>query len=95
VHLGVGPKNQVLQAVQAKLGIGPEHTISMGDDLPDLALAANSALFVAPKNARKEVIKRADFVTKAKGGKGAVREVCEWLLYAQGHWGQVIEENKG
>lgn len=95
VHLGVGPKAQVLQAVQKKLGIGPEHTISMGDDLPDLALAAHSALFVAPKNARPEVKQRADFITRKGGGKGAVREVCEWLLYAQGHWSNVLEENKG
>ncbi|MFT4648513.1 MAG: 3-deoxy-D-manno-octulosonate 8-phosphate phosphatase (KDO 8-P phosphatase) [Planctomycetota bacterium] len=95
VHLGVGPKAQVLQEVQKKLGIGPEHTISMGDDLPDLALAAHSALFVAPKNARIELIKRADFVTKKGGGKGAVREVCEWLLYAQGQWPKILEENGG
>ncbi|MBL4769699.1 MAG: HAD hydrolase family protein [Planctomycetes bacterium] len=95
VHLGVGPKAQVLKEVQKKLGIGPEHTISMGDDLPDLALAAHSALFVAPKNARPELIKRADFVTHKGGGKGAVREVCEWLLYAQGLWADILQENKG
>ncbi|MDF1837169.1 MAG: HAD hydrolase family protein [Planctomycetota bacterium] len=95
VHLGVGPKAAVLQQVQKKLGIGPEHTISMGDDLPDLALAAHSALFVAPKNARRELIKRADFVTHRGGGKGAVREVCEWLLYAQGHWSGILEEITG
>ncbi len=95
VHLGVGPKAEVLRAVQERLGIGPEHTISMGDDLPDLALAACSALFVAPKNARHEVKQRADFVTRKGGGKGAVREVCEWLLYAQGHWPKILEEYKG
>ncbi len=95
VHLGVDPKAQVLQAVQRKLGIGPEHTISMGDDIPDLALAAHSALFVAPKSARQEVKQRADFITRKGGGKGAVREVCEWLLYAQGRWSNVLEENNG
>ncbi len=95
VHLGVGPKAQVLQAVQKELGIGPEQTISMGDDLPDLALAANSALFVAPMTARPEVKERADFVTENGGGQGAVRELCEWLLFAQGHWSTVLEENQG
>lgn len=86
LRLGVGPKGPVLQAVQEELGIGPDQTLSMGDDLPDLALAEGSAMFVAPRNARGEVRQRADFVTKSKGGGGAVREVCEWLLYAKGHW---------
>ncbi len=86
LRLGVGPKGPVLRSVQEELGIGPEQTLSMGDDLPDLALADGSALFVAPRNARGEVRQRADFVTKANGGAGAVREVCEWLLYAKGFW---------
>ena len=86
LRLGVGPKGPVLRAVQEELGIGPDQTLSMGDDWPDLALAEGSAIFVAPRNARGEVRQRADFVTKNVGGAGAVREVCEWLLYAKGFW---------
>ena len=66
----------------------------MGDDLPDLGLAAKSALFVAPPNACPEVRERADLVTGAGGGRGAVRELCEWLLHAQGLWGTILEDNQ-
>ena len=95
LRLGVGPKTAVLQAVQEELGIAPEHTLSMGDDLPDLGLAARSAIFVAPKNARGEVRRRAHFVTKNRGGDGAVREVCEWILFAKGLWPEIAGELAG
>ena len=52
----------------------------VGDDVPDLALFNSVGLGIAVADARLEVQKNADFVTKAKGGEGAVREVCELLL---------------
>ncbi|HRV79813.1 MAG TPA: HAD hydrolase family protein [Planctomycetota bacterium] len=92
LRLGVSGKAQVLQSVQQELGIAPDRTLAMGDDLPDLGLAAHSGLFIAPKNARSEVRQRAHFVTRKRGGHGAVREVCEWLLYAKGHWSGIVED---
>ncbi|MEZ6019439.1 MAG: HAD hydrolase family protein [Planctomycetota bacterium] len=81
--------------MQEELGIPPERTISMGDDLPDLGLARRSALFIAPRNARADVRQRADFVTRSRGGAGAVREVCEWILHAKGIWPRLLEEQAG
>lgn len=83
VHLHVGPKAEVLAEIQERLGIDPSETAAMGDDLPDLDLAARAGFFAAPSNARPEVQERADLVTKAQGGFGAVRELVDCLLRAQ------------
>lgn len=84
LHLRVGDKERVLADVQAKLGVSVAETVAMGDDVPDLALAERAALFVAPANARAEVRARAGLVTRAAGGRGAVRELAERILAAQG-----------
>lgn len=79
-------KRASLRAIQEELGIEAAQTLSMGDDLPDLALARESGCFAAPANARAEVLEAAAIVTKAAGGSGAVREVCELILRAKGQW---------
>lgn len=84
LHLGVGDKARVLAELQRRLDVAPRHTVAMGDDLPDLALAAHAALFVAPASARPEVRERAGLVTRAAGGAGAVRELAERILGARG-----------
>lgn len=86
LHLGVGSKEEVLRALQARTGLGEAQTVAMGDDLPDLGLRAASALFVAPADACAEVRRAADHVTAAGGGRGAVRELCELVLAARGLW---------
>lgn len=91
LHLRAGPKGAVLAEVQERLGITPEETVAMGDDLPDLGLAARAATFVAPQNARPEVKARADVVTRAAGGGGAVRELVEHILHAKGRWRAILD----
>ena len=85
-----GPKDVVLTHIQERLGISPEGTVSMGDDLPDLGLARRSAVFVAPHNARAEIRERAQLGTRAGGGRGAVRELCELILRAKGRWDEIV-----
>ena len=91
LHTGVRGKEEVLAQVQRDLGVSPEATLAMGDDLPDLALAARAAVFVAPADARPEVRARADLVTRARGGRGAVRELAEALLDARGRWQSIVD----
>lgn len=86
LHLGVTDKGRVLTEIQQRLDIAPEHTLAMGDDLSDLALARRAVVFVAPANARPEVKPRAQLVTQAAGGAGAVRELVERILSARGLW---------
>ena len=76
----VDQKDEVLEELCQESGIQPRHMAHVGDDLPYLALFQNVGLGIAVADARVEVQKSADFVTKAKGGEGAVREVCELIL---------------
>lgn len=94
LHMHSGPKDAALAAVQKRLGIGAEETVAMGDDLPDLGLARHAGVFAAPANARPEILKRADIVTRASGGRGAVRELCEQILAARKQLAGLIEESK-
>lgn len=91
LHLRSGPKDEILEGVQRRLGVSVDETVSMGDDLPDLALARRSGVFAAPQNARPEVCERADLVTRASGGRGAVRELCEHVLFALGELDGLLE----
>ncbi len=89
LHQRSGPKEPVLELVQERSGVAPEATLAMGDDLPDLAMARRAAIFAAPASARPEVRAAADLVTTAPAGSGAVREVCELVLRAQGQWSKL------
>lgn len=91
LHMRSGPKAEVLRAVQARLGLGPGETLAMGDDLPDLELAQESAFFAAPADARPEVRQRADWVSSSRAGHGAARELSELLLRAKGLWGALLD----
>ena len=62
----------------------------VGDDVVDLGPLARAGLGVAVADARPEVKAAADFVTRAAGGRGAVREAVEMILKAQGKWESII-----
>jgi 3-deoxy-D-manno-octulosonate 8-phosphate phosphatase (KDO 8-P phosphatase) len=91
VFLRVGDKRGELVRLQERLGITAAQTVSMGDDLPDLGLRAASGFFAAPADAREEIRARADLVTRAPGGRGAVRELAEEILRARGEWNALVE----
>ena len=64
----------------------------MGDDVVDLAALKRAGVAVAVPNGNEEVRAMADYITKAPGGRGAVREVVELILKAQCKWSRLIEE---
>jgi 3-deoxy-D-manno-octulosonate 8-phosphate phosphatase (KDO 8-P phosphatase) len=63
----------------------------MGDDWPDLSAFAIAGMKVTVPNG-VEVRRRADLVTQAMGGRGAVREVCDMLLMAKGTYQELLEK---
>jgi 3-deoxy-D-manno-octulosonate 8-phosphate phosphatase (KDO 8-P phosphatase) len=67
----------------------------IGDDLPDLPVLRRVGLAVAVANAVPEVKRAAHYVTSRAGGEGAVREVIELLLKAQGKWAEAIRKARG
>lgn len=95
LHALVPDKAACLRALQHKLGIAPEETAAMGDDVPDLGLAAAAGIFACPQDARPELRARAQLVTSARGGEGAVREFAELLLRARGAWERILARAGG
>lgn len=84
VLLGVNDKLAQFNRILAKLKLLPAQASHMGDDLMDLPVMRRCGLAIAPANAHPLVLQHAHHVTLARGGTGAVREACEWLLAAQG-----------
>jgi len=66
------------------LGLADDEVAYMGDDLNDLPLLRRVGLSAAPADARPEVREAVHFVTRAEGGRGAVRELCDLLQAARG-----------
>ena len=89
---GVFNKASTLKQIAGKTGISPEQTAFMGDDLPDIPMFRSVGLGIAVSDAHERVLKEADHITRAKGGAGAVREVCDTILKSKGFWDRVIEE---
>jgi 3-deoxy-D-manno-octulosonate 8-phosphate phosphatase (KDO 8-P phosphatase) len=73
-----------------RLGLEPRQVCYIGDDLPDLPVLRAVGLAACPADAVAEVRDAAHLVTRAPGGRGAVREVIEVILKSQGHWSSVI-----
>jgi 3-deoxy-D-manno-octulosonate 8-phosphate phosphatase (KDO 8-P phosphatase) len=65
-------------------------TAYIGDDLPDLACIRRVALGVAVPGAHETVRAQAFCTTTLPGGHGAVREVCDWILKAQGNFAAAV-----
>ena len=75
-----------LEEILAATGASDSEVAYVGDDLPDLPLLQRAGLAVAVANAVPEVKRAAHFVTSRSGGEGAVREVIELIVKAQGKW---------
>ena len=83
---GLRDKVVVLEELLEALRLSPQQVAAVGDDLVDLPLLARVGLAVAVADAAPEVRAAAHWVTTLPGGRGAVREVCDLLLKAQGKW---------
>ena len=91
-RFGTEDKCPAAEAILNELGLGWEQAAAMGDDWPDLPMMRRSALAVAPANAHTEVAAVAHIVTQARGGDGAVRELCDLLLVAAGRYAELLSE---
>jgi len=87
----VRDKAAKLSEISTRTGIAAPQMAFVGDDLPDIPLMQKVGLGIAVSDAVPEVIAAADMVTTAKGGCGAVREICEALLKARECWEPILE----
>lgn len=81
---GVKDKLASVLALCDRLGLAAEEVAFMGDDLPDLPVLRAVGLAVAPANVHPWIRNDVHWVTSARGGEGAGRELCDLILHAQG-----------
>jgi 3-deoxy-D-manno-octulosonate 8-phosphate phosphatase (KDO 8-P phosphatase) len=84
-------KAGILNVITEQTGISAEHIAFVGDDLVDLPLMRKVGLSIAVADAHEMLLQDADMVTAARGGAGAVREVCEAILKGRGVWEKTLE----
>ncbi len=90
VRQGAKEKMPAYEELLAAMAVADAEVCYIGDDLPDLPLMRRAGHSVAVADAREEVRAAADYVTRAPGGRGAVREAAELLLKARGKWAEII-----
>lgn len=87
IRVGTAEKPDVLRTYLTQKGVSAEEVLFIGDDIPDLLIMnAFPVLACCPADAVEEVRERADYITSATGGRGAVREVIERVMKAQEKW---------
>ena len=91
IRVGTAEKPDIFRTYIGERGVTAEEVLYIGDDIPDLLIMnAFPVLACCPADAVPEVLARADYITGAPGGKGAVREVIEWVMKAQDKWMKVF-----
>ena len=88
-----GAENKVkeLYNIMLKYSLSLGEIAYMGDDINDLGIMSIIRTTAAPKNAVKEVLEIAKFISGKNGGDGAVREFIEYLMKKNGTWEKVVE----
>ncbi|MDD5580593.1 MAG: 3-deoxy-manno-octulosonate-8-phosphatase KdsC [Methylobacter sp.] len=90
VYQGYENKIPAFNEIIEKRGIAPEQAAYMGDDVIDLPVMIRAGLAIAVGDANFAVKQRADWCTTLPGGHGAVREVCDFIMQAQGSFEEIL-----
>ncbi len=92
VRQGFTDKLTVARQIMKEQSLQPAQVCYVGDDLPDLQLMAHAGFSVAVADAVPEIREAAHYVTRAAGGRGAVRELIEMMLKSQGRWDELVRK---
>lgn len=90
VFADVSPKSAILDKILKKYNVNKDEVCFVGDDLVDLGLMKVVGFPIAVFNACPEIKQAASYITIKHGGRGAVREVAELILKAQGKWEDTV-----
>jgi 3-deoxy-D-manno-octulosonate 8-phosphate phosphatase (KDO 8-P phosphatase) len=91
VRQGALDKVEAFESLLSESGVEPSHAAYVGDDVVDIPLMRRCAFAVAVADATEDTRAAAHYVTRLPGGFGAVREVCELILKAQGRWDELLK----
>ena len=95
VYQGIQDKLGTFKQILAQAGMSAEEACFVGDDVIDLPVMWNCGFAAAVANAREQVKRDAHYISKHSGGDGAVRDVIEFILKAQGKWTKVVSDYIG
>jgi 3-deoxy-D-manno-octulosonate 8-phosphate phosphatase (KDO 8-P phosphatase) len=90
VYQGHENKRSAFNEILEKTGLTPDQVAHVGDDLLDLPIMLRVGFAISVKDANFAVKKHADWCTTLTGGHGAVREVCDFIMQAQGSFDQLL-----
>lgn len=94
VYLEQSDKGLAFKEIITKVGCTPEQAAHVGDDLIDLPVLIQVGLAIAVQDASESILPYVDWQTRQAGGQGAVREVCDFIIQAQGNLDGLIESFK-
>lgn len=80
VYLGIEDKLEIVKKLCKKYKVSESEVAYIGDDVNDICIMKEVGLSIAVADATESVKTCADYITKARGGNGAVREVCDLIL---------------
>ena len=83
LFMNVADKERALRSIFAKYSLSTQEVCCIGDDEPDLAMLAAAGVSAAPSSAVASVRRSVDYVTRAGGGRGAVRELLDLIDASQ------------
>jgi len=89
---GQARKLEAYKAILTRAGVTDQEVAYVGDDLPDIPILERAGLAVAVADATVETKRAAHYITVARGGEGAIREVVELILKSQGRWKKAIPQ---
>lgn len=92
VYQGVHDKRVAFEDLCAKVSVTADECGHIGDDWPDLPVLTRVGFAACPANAHAEVKARCHWIAGTRGGEGAARELCDFILRAQGRYDALLAE---
>ena len=86
IHLGAFDKDAIFEEYLELKDIDPGEVLYMGDDMPDYKPMRKAAISACPKDASREIVELANYISPFNGGEGCVRDVIEKVLRLNGDW---------
>ncbi|MDH3445030.1 MAG: HAD-IIIA family hydrolase, partial [Deltaproteobacteria bacterium] len=92
VYQKVRDKAAIYDKIKRETGLEDRQIAYVGDDIGDLPVLRRAGLAITVRDSWSALESEVDYITKADGGRGAVREVVEWLLRASGAWQRLTKD---
>lgn len=91
---GISNKLEKFELFKQKFALEDYQISYIGDDIIDLSILVRVGLSACPSDARAYIKEHVDLVVSAKGGEGALRDLCDFILMEQGKFNTIIDEAK-